>query len=116
MTNAGVDSLIAPDYVYLSNRAVDRTKAQELDLLFGPHVLLEVYELRSPRTAQVSADAIALHYLADQRFRLDSVDICPHTGTSETWELRNGQWRMVTRAEYLIRAAKAPSCSGPEAR
>lgn len=113
---AGVDSLIAPEYVYLSNRAQDRTKAEDLDLRFGPHVTLEAYELHSPRTVRVAADVIALHYLADQRIREDSVRICPHTGTSETWARRGGQWRLTTRTEYLLGAARPPACAGAPAK
>lgn len=108
---AGVDSLLAPDYVYLSAIARrDRSKIEDLDNRFGPHVVLETYELRSLRTARVAPDVIALHFIADQRIRTDSVVICPHTGTSETWARRAGRWLLVTRTEYLIGGERPPVC------
>lgn len=111
----GVDSLLAPDYVYLSAIARrDRSGAEDLALRFGPHVVLEDYTLHGLRTARVSSDVIALHFVADQRIRSDSVLICPHTGTSETWARRAGRWRLVTRTEYLIGGERPPRCAAAQ--
>lgn len=111
---AGVDSLIAPDFVYLSAIARrDRSKMEDLDNRFGPHVLLEGYDLKAIRTVRVAEDVIALHFIADQRIRTDGALICPHTGTSETWARRRDRWLLVTRTEYVIGGEEPPPCPKP---
>lgn len=60
--SAAVDSLLAPDYVSMSSRARgDRSKGQELALLFGGRVHLESYEFSNMRATRVAPDVIVLH-------------------------------------------------------
>lgn len=106
-----VDTLMAPDYTYLSSLGIkDRSKQEDLDLRFGPEVVLGGYRLSSLRAVPVTADAWAVHYMARQRILRRGTWICPRTGTSETWVRRDGRWLQRTRTEYLDGGPPPPVC------
>lgn len=109
--SAAVDSLLAPDYISMSSRARgDRSKAQELALLFGGRIHLESYRFSNMRGEHVAPDVVVLHYLVDQRFTLDGRALCPHSGSMTVWVLRAGRWLRVARTEYAIGSADATEC------
>lgn len=110
--SAAVARLLAPDYVSMSSRGrTDRSKDEELALLFGGRVRLESFRFSAMRTAWVTPDVIALHYVVDQRFTLDGRALCPHAGSMTVWARRHGQWLRIVRTEYGIGSTEAQACA-----
>lgn len=109
--SAAVDNLLAPDYVSMSSRARgDRSKAEEIALLFGGRVHLESYHFSNMRAAWAAPDVVVLHYLVDQRFTLDGKTLCPHSGSMTLWAHRSERWLRVARTEYAIGNVEATGC------
>lgn len=107
-----LEDLFAPDYRYLSSVGnPDRPKDAELQDVLG--VRVESYTFDRPRIVWLSPESAVLHYFTHQRLRRvsDGRLICPYSGAMEAWTQRDGAWRMVTRSEWLIGAARAPSCA-----
>ena len=111
--HAMMDSLLAPDYRYLSARGgTDRSKHDELALLDGKNVALLDYTFSHVRSAWTAPDAIVLHYIIDQRVSFGGRLVCPHSGSMTAWTRRAGKWLRVARTEYVIGSATPPACPG----
>jgi len=110
--SAAVDRLLADDYVSMSSRGRgDRTKTEELALLFGGRIRLESFQFSAMRTAWLTRDVLVLHYLVDQRFTLDGRELCPHSGSMTIWTKRDGRWLRTARTEYRIDSTATTECS-----
>jgi len=94
-----------------SRGRADRTKTEELALLFGGRVHLESFRFTGMRAAWASPDVVVLHYLVDQRFTLDGQVLCPHSGSMTLWRRQAGRWLRAVRTEYAIGSAETSDCS-----